>query len=144
MTPLFPTPPTLEHPRGLLKVWLFDKQATIVDQVLSPVFSEEVASFLTTQVEVELRGRYSSRGRKVTFVHDWRGVTSYESKAREQLIDWGRAWLKDSEHVTVCISDKASPFVRIAAVTGVGALRMVRMPIELAFDLDKALAPLRG
>ncbi len=144
MTPLFPTPPTLEHARGLVKVWLFDTQATIVDQVLSPVLSDEVASFLTTQVEVELRGRYASQGKKVTFVHDWRSCTSYESKARERLIDWGRSWLKDSAHVTVCISDKASPFVRIAAVTGVGALRMVRMPIELVFDLDKALGPLRA
>lgn len=143
MTPLFATPPTLEHARGLVKVWLFDDRATMVDQVLSSSLSDEVASFLTTEVEAQLQARYVSKGRKVTYVHDWRAATGYESKARDRLIEWGRASLAHSAHVTVCISEKASPFVRIAAVTGVGVLRMVKMPIELVSDLEPMLAPLR-
>ncbi|MBM4782900.1 MAG: hypothetical protein GQE15_34920 [Archangiaceae bacterium] len=143
MTPLFATPPTLEHARGLVKVWLFDERATMVDQVLSPSLSDEVASFLTTEVEAQLQTRYVSKGRKVTYVHDWSACTGYESKARDRLIEWGRASLAHSAHVTVCISDQASPFVRIAAVTGVGVLRMLKMPIELVSDLAPALAPLR-
>lgn len=143
MTPLFATPPTLEHARGLVKVWLFDERATMVDQVLSPSLSDEVASFLTTEVEAQLQTRYVSKGRKVTYVHNWSACTGYESKARDRLIEWGRASLAHSAHVTVCISDQASPFVRIAAVTGVGVLRMLKMPIELVSDLAPALAPLR-
>lgn len=143
MTPLFATPPTLEHPAGLVKVWLFDAQATMVDQVVSPSLSDEVAAFLTTEVEAQLQARYVSKGRQVTYVHDWSACTGYEAKARERLIEWGRASLSHSAHVSVCISEKASPFVRIAAVTGIGVLRMLKMPIELVSDLGPRLAPLR-
>lgn len=143
MTPLFATPPTLEHPAGLVKVWLFDAQATMVDQVVSPSLSDEVAAFLTTEVEAQLQARYVSKGRQVTYVHDWSTCTGYEAKARERLIEWGRASLSHSAHVSVCISEKASPFVRIAAVTGIGVLRMLKMPIELVSDLGPRLASLR-
>lgn len=143
MTPLFTTPPTLEHRAGLVKVWLFDAQATMVDQVLAPSLSDEVAAFLTTEVEAQLQARFVSKGRKVTYVHDWRACTGYDSKARERLIEWGRASLAHSAHVSVCISEQSSPFVRIAAVTGIGVLRMLKMPIELVSDLGPRLAALR-
>ncbi|MER2563856.1 MAG: hypothetical protein ABTQ32_24210 [Myxococcaceae bacterium] len=45
--------------------------------------------------------------------------------------------------MSVCISEQSSPFVRIAAVTGIGVLRMLKMPIELVSDLEPVLAPLR-
>ena len=76
-------------------------------------------------------------------MHDWSACTGYESKARERLIEWGRASLAHSAHVSVCISEQSSPFVRIAAVTGIGVLRMLKMPIELVSDLGPRLAALR-
>lgn len=143
MQPLFPHPPTLEHPKGLIKVWLFDEPGVMVDQVLSPSLTDEVAAFLTTQVEAELQARYISKGRGVRYVHDWRELSTYESKARDRLLAWARASLAHSAHVTICLSDKASPFVRIASVTAIGMLRLIKLPIELVSDLTAALQPLQ-
>ncbi|MER2563855.1 MAG: hypothetical protein ABTQ32_24205 [Myxococcaceae bacterium] len=62
MTPLFTTPPTLEHRTGLVKVWLFDAQATMVDQVLAPSLSDEVAAFLTRPASSRRLASGSSSG----------------------------------------------------------------------------------
>lgn len=135
--------PDLEHPQGLVRVWFFDVQAAVVDEVTSPIITEEVARFLAERVESECQRRYVSLGRKVRYIHDWRGCQSYETKARDRLIAWGRVAHPHSELVTVCLSSTVSPFMRIAGVTGVGLLRMARVPIELVFDLDERIADLK-
>lgn len=63
-----------------MKVWLFDDSATMVDQVLAPSLTDEVAVFLTTEVEAQLQARSVSKGKKVRYVHDWRGWTNDETK----------------------------------------------------------------
>jgi hypothetical protein len=141
--PLFDRPPDLERP-AVIKVWLFDEPPTMVDQVVAASLTNAAAAFLTTEVEAELQRRWVSKGKAVRYVHDWRHCTSYASAARDRLIDWGKASMAHSAHVAVCISDKSSPFVRIAAVTGVGVLRMLKMSIELVSDLEPLLAPLRS
>jgi hypothetical protein len=44
--------------------------------------------------------------------------------------------------VAVHLSPDASPFIRIAAATGISVLRMAKMPIELVTDLDSIIAKL--
>ena len=68
-------------------------------------------------------------------MHDWRSCLTYDSKARELMINWGRASRGHVEAVSVQLSKDASPFVRIAAATGISLLRVARMKIELVEDL---------
>ena len=143
MTPLFDRRPDLERP-GVVRVWLFDDSATMVDQCLASSMSDDVATFLTVEVEAELQRRWISKGRDVRYLHDWRSCTTYEATARERLIDWGRASKPHFAHAAICLSHDASAFIRIAAVTGVAVLRMLRISIELVDDLAPLLEPLRS
>jgi len=118
VTPLFAMSPTLEHPAGLVKVWFFDA-ATIFDQVLAPSLTDE------GRIVSHHRGRGAASGS----LHLER--PEGDVRARLAVVQQSKA---DSEN--------ASPFVCIAAVTGVGLLRMLKMPIELVSDLAAQVAEL--
>jgi hypothetical protein len=143
VTPLFDRRPDLERP-GALRAWFFDESATVVDQCLAPSMTDEVAAVLTVEVEAELQRRWVSQGRVVRYVHDWRACATYEGKGRERLVEWGKASKAHTDHVAICLSSDASAFLRIAAVTGVGVLRLLKMRIELVDELEPLLAPLRS
>ena len=134
MTPLLEAPPTLVDPASGTRAWFFDEVCTVVDQTVGNM-TAEVATFLTGPMEVEVQRRYVRAGKKVRFVHDWRSCATYDAKAREQLIDWGRKSRGHVQQVSVQLSKDASPFIRIAAATGISVLRVTRMQIELVDDL---------
>jgi hypothetical protein len=139
--PLFKTPPTLVDPTSGTRAWFFDDARTVVDQTTGAM-TLAVAQFFTGAMEAELQRRWVSAGKKVRYVHDWRSCQSYDAAARQLIIDWGRASRPHSEHVAVHLSPDASPFIRIAAATGISVLRMAKMPIELVTDLDSIIAKL--
>lgn len=141
--PLFSHPPTLVDEAAGVRAWFFDDRCTIVDQVSGPM-NLAVARFLTQTMEAELQQRYVRGGRQVTYVHDWRACATYEAEARQLLVDWGRASRTHAARVAICLSKDASPFVRIAAATGVSLLRAASMKIELVDDLDEVLRELPG
>ncbi len=140
MTPTLPGPATLTHALNLGRAWFFDGAATVVGQVNSAMFSVEAVAFITDDLERELQLRYVSQGRKVTYVFDWTACTGYQTLARDNVIAWARASLPHVEKALICLARDASPF---AAVTGVGVLRMVKLPVELVDDLSPHLAGLR-
>ena len=78
------------------------------------------------------------------FIHDWRTCVTYEPAARDLLIDWGRRWKTNHREVLLQLSDEASPFMRIAVTTGIAALRLAGMHVELLKDLGPACAPLEA
>ncbi|MBL8919351.1 MAG: hypothetical protein JNJ54_10850 [Myxococcaceae bacterium] len=143
MVPLFERRPDLER-AGVIRVWLFDDSATMVDQCLGPSMNDEVVSFITGEVEAELQRRWISKGRAVRYLHDWRSITTYEAHGRERLIEWGKVSKAHTAEAAICLSRSASAFIRIAAVTGVAVLRMLRIPISVVDDLEPLLAPLRS
>jgi hypothetical protein len=141
MTPLFQAPPTLTDPASGTLAWFFDERCTMVDQTVGNM-THEVSAFLTGPVEAEVQRRYVKAGKKVSFVHDWRSCVTYEAKAREQLIEWGRASRGHVDRISVQLSRDASPFIRIAASTGISLLRVIKMKIELVHDLEPIIREL--
>lgn len=139
--PLFAAPPTLVDPVSGTRAWCFQAARTVVDQPVGPM-SLAVARFLSEVMEEELQRRWVKAGQKVRFVHDWRSCTSYENEARDRVIAWGRASRAHTENILVQLSPDASPFVQIAAQTGIGVLRMVKLPIELVSSLDPVVKEL--
>lgn len=123
------------------RVWLFDDDATIVTQPAGAM-NEVTAKFLTQTVDVHLQPWILAR-QKVRFIHDWRTCVSYEPAARELLIDWGRRWRTHHREVLLQLSDEASPFMRIAVTTGMAALRLAGMHVQLLKDLGPACEPLQ-
>lgn len=132
--PLFTSTPTLTDPVSGTRAWFFDEVCTAVEQTVGNM-TIEVANFLTGPFEAEVQRRYVKQGKKVRFVHDWRSCVTYDSKARELMINWGRVSRGHVAAVSVQLSKDASPFVRIAAATGISLLRVTRMKIELVEDL---------
>lgn len=143
MSPLFERLPDLERP-GVIRVWLFEDSATMVEQTLGSALNDEVVKFLTGDVEAALQRRWISKGRAVRYLHDWRSVVTYEAAARERLIEWGKVSKAHTADVAICLSREASTFIRIAAVTGVAVLRMLRIPISVVDDLEPLLTPLKS
>lgn len=135
VAPLLPAPPTLVDPVSGTRVWFFAAQRTVVDQTITPM-TLDVARFITGPVEAEVQRRWVQAGQTVRFIHDWRSCVSYEAKARDLLIEWGRGSAKHAGEVVLQLSPDASPFVRIAAQTGIGLLRMMKMKIELVDSLE--------
>lgn len=134
--------PTLVHAETKTRVWLFDESATAVLETQGRLVTA-TAKFYATEFEAVLQARWVSKGRKVTYLHDWRRSPDYENGARDTLISWGRASIKHTAKVWVCVAPDASPFVRIAASTGISALKFARMPIDQTDDLEPLLAPLK-
>lgn len=139
--PLFEAAPQLVDEASGTRAWFFDEVATVVDQTVSGM-TLDVARFLTGPMEAELQRRWVQAGRKVRYVHDWRSCATYDADARERILAWGRASLGHTQQVMLQLASEASPFIRIAAFTGVTALRMVRMPIEMVDDLGPVLREL--
>jgi hypothetical protein len=146
IAPIFSAAPTMLDPDTGTRVWLFDEVTTMVDQTLGPM-SAGVGRFLTGPVEAELQRRWISAGKKVRFIHDWRSCSTYETEARNLILEWGRQSKAHSQQVVIQLAPDASPFVKIAASTGVSLLKAARMPIDLVDDLTpfitelSALAP---
>jgi hypothetical protein len=140
--PLFEEPATFADERLGVRVWLFDESATLFDQQTNPELTAEIAAFLTSKAEAEVQRRWVRAGRKVSYVHDWRSFLSYDARARLALIDWGRTARPHTQKTTVCFSSEASPFVRIAAATGITVLKAVGIPIEQVDSLDAVVASL--
>lgn len=141
VAPLFETPPQLVDDASGTRAWFFDDVTTVVDQTVGPM-TAGVAHFLTVTMEMELQRRWVQAGKKVRYVHDWRSCATYEAEARERIISWGRASLHHTARVLVQLAPDASPFIRIAAFTGISALKVLRMPIDLVDDLGPVLKEL--
>lgn len=139
--PLFDAPPQLVDAVSGTRVWFFDEVTTVVDQTVGDM-TVDVARFLMGPVEAELQRRWVLGGKSVRYVHDWRSCSTYDADARQHIIDWGRASLKHTASVKVQLAPDASPFIRIAAFTGVSALKVLRMPIDLVDDLGPVLQEL--
>jgi hypothetical protein len=143
VAPLFEARPTQVDDASQTRAWLFDEVATFVDQTVGEM-TVDVARFLTGPMHAEVLRRWVQAGRTVRFVHDWRSCTTYDSEARRLIIDWGRASLAHTRQVLIQLSPQASPFVRIAASTGVSVLRAARMPISVVNDLEPVRRELAG
>jgi hypothetical protein len=141
--PLFPVAPTLVDDATGMRAWCFDEKRIFVSQSTAKHFSPACADFLTLTAEVEIQRRWVQGKQRVRFVHDWRSVESYDAAVHPAVVQWGRASLAHTEHVAVALSPKASMFVRIAVTTGIGALRLLKMPIEVVEDLEPVLRALR-
>lgn len=141
IAPLLATPPQLTDPVSGTRVWFFQQQRVMVDQTVGNL-SVEVARFLTGELEAELQRRWVKGGQKVRYVHDWRSAVTYDAKAREMVLDWGRASRAHAEQIVLHMSPDASPFIRIAAQTGVNLLRVTRMNVELVDSLEPVLKEL--
>jgi hypothetical protein len=140
MAPLFPSSPTFEN--ALVRVWFFDESATVVTQVLSPAMNLATAAFLAAEVQAEVEKRYGAKGRKVRYLHDWRGCSSYEVAARDRLMEWGKVGRPMTEETIIGISPSASPFLQIALSTGTFVMRRIGMKISVVPNLDELLAAL--
>lgn len=137
-TPLLEAAPQLVDSETGARAWLFDEVATVLSQAAGPM-TAAYARFLAGPVDAEVRRRWVSAGRKVRFIHDWRACVSYEPESRDIILAWAKACLPFAGSVTVQLSPEASVFVRIAFNTGVGALRLLRMPVESVDDLGPIL-----
>jgi hypothetical protein len=124
------------------RVWLFDDDATLVTLPAGPM-DKATAQFLTQTVDVHLQPWLLAR-QKVRFIHDWRSCAAYEPAGRDLLIDWGRRWRTNHREVLLQISDEASPFMRIAVTTGIAALRLAGMHVQLLKDLGPVYATLEA
>lgn len=133
--PLFWFPPTLDDPKAGMRAWFFDPVATMAVQVYGDCMTFAAAQFLTTRFENEYRKRYVSQGRKICVAHDWRACASYEPEARDLILQWSRGALSYCDRIVICMSERSSPFVRIAIATGVSITRALGMNIELTKDL---------
>jgi hypothetical protein len=138
--PLFTFAPTLDHAQ--VRAWFFDASATVVQQVLSPRMDLETASCLTGPIQLAIDVRYTSLGRKVSYVHDWSACQGYDPAARERLLDWGRTGKAMTAQTVIMVSKSASPFVQIALSTGTFVMRTLGMKISVVDALAPVLAPL--
>lgn len=144
MTPLFEAAPTILDAACGMRAWLFEAGPTMVGQSTQEHFSLGCAHFLTERVEAEVQRRWVTKGQRVRFVHDWRSVRTYDASVHAALVQWGRSSFPHTQHVAIALSNRASMFVRIAVTTGLGALRLLRMPIEVVDDLEPVLRALRN
>ena len=135
--PLLPSAPTLEN--SLARVWFLDDSATVVDQVLSPSMDLATADFLAGDVQALVEQRYTSKGRLVRYLHDWRSCTGYEVAARDRLLEWGKTGRALTAETIIGIAPGASPFVQIALSTGTFVMRRLGMKISVVPDLDVVL-----
>lgn len=148
IAPFFSAPPTLVDPVSGTRVWLFEEVTTMFDQTTGNM-TVDVARFLAGPVEAEVQRRWVSAGKTARYVHDWRSCVTYEADARHALIEWGRAARKHTRGASLELSKDASPFIRIAASTGVAVLRTLGIPIEILESLEpmrrelSVLTPLR-
>lgn len=138
--PLFSFAPSLEQ--GQVRAWFFDDSATVVQQVLSPRMDLSTASCLAGPVQAAIDARYTSKGRKVCYIHDWSSCGGYDVAARERLLEWGRTGSAMTTQTVIMVSKSASPFVQIALTTGSFVMRTLGMKISIVNSLEVVLAPL--
>ncbi len=138
--PLFSFEATVDSP--LVKAWFFDETATVVDQTFSSEMNAQVAAFLAGPLQLAIQSRYTAKGRKVRYVHDWRSCNSYKVDARDTLIQWGRNGASGTAETIIAISEDASPFLRIALTTGTLIMRGLGMKISVVHDLRAVVTEL--
>jgi hypothetical protein len=137
---LFSFAPTLETAQ--VRAWFFDDSATVVQQVLSARMDLATAACLAGPCQAAIDARYTSKGRKVIYVHDWSACQQYDVEARERLLDWGKAGSAMTAQTVIAVSSSASPFVQIALSTGTLVMRLLGMKISVVPSLGAVLAPL--
>ena len=130
--PLFTSTPTLIDPASGTRAWFFDEVCTAVEQTFGNM-TIEVANFLTGRLESEVQRRYVKQGKKVLRARlaQLRHLRLEGPRADDQL---GPRFPGPSGSSLRAAKD-ASPFVRIAAATGISLLRVARMRVELVEDL---------
>ena len=128
-----------------VRAWFIDAEATVVTQVTARTMTLPIAEFLRDVVYAEAITRYVKRGKQPRIIHDWRALDSYEAVARDVLVHWGHASLKDTREVLVGLGRDAPSLVRFTASTGIALLRMMGNEVRIEDDLGpvlSALAPL--
>jgi hypothetical protein len=102
----------------------------------------ETASCLAGPIQAAIDARYTSLGRKVSYVHDWSACQAYDPAARERLLDWGRTGKAMTAQTIIMVSKGASPFVQIALATGTFVMRTLGMKISVVDALEPVVAQL--
>lgn len=143
MSPLrFTATPALSNELLGARAWFIDPLATVVTQVTARSMVAPIAQYLRGDVYAEALVRYVKKGKKPRFIHDWRALEAYEAEARDILIQWGHATLKDTTEVVVGLSPDAPSLLRFTASTGIALLQVMGNDIRLVDDLEPVLAPL--
>ena len=143
LAPTFLIPPGIENLAIGTRIWFFDASATVVNQSVVPVMSKVLFQFLWERVEREVKRRWLPAGRKVRYVHEWSSIDTYEMDARHALIAWGKETKPHSSGTLIKLSDEASPFLRIAAMTGANFVSLAGGKVSVVKDLRAVYAELR-
>ncbi|GAB5543163.1 MAG: hypothetical protein RLO52_27945 [Sandaracinaceae bacterium] len=70
-------------------------------------------------------------GEGLRFMHDWRGIETYESGARRELVDWGRRLGRDRMAQIDILMAPSNRLVRMGITVGVTAMAVLGVPIAI-------------
>ncbi len=141
----FDGPPSLTDPSGKLKVWL-TAPAGMVDQLSDGcTYTAAMAHWLVgpaTDAMLALGARTGVE--RFRFVHDWRGVASYESDARIAVINWGRTLGRGRiERIAILIAPDSGTLFRMAVHAGTTAMAVLGIHCTIEEDIGAALVGLK-
>ena len=138
--PFDTTAPTLVDPSGTMRVWLTDPPGMLDQAAVGARFSTELARWLTQDASAAMTAAYPADAR-YAFVHDWRGIATYTTEARLDIIGWGRKLgMKHIERIDIVLAPDAGTFFRMAVQGGALAMTVIGVKCAVAASVDAALA----
>jgi len=98
----------------------------------------DAAQYITTAVEAEMKQRFPD-AKRYYYVHDFSGISGYETSARRIMTDWGMSRRHEVQKVIV-VTSPMNPLVRMGVGTAVAILRVAGMNIEISESLADTIA----
>jgi hypothetical protein len=132
--------PTLIDPSGTMRVWLTDPPGMLDQAAMGAPFTTQLAHWLTHDASAAMQAAYGSDAR-YTFLHEWRGITTYTTDARLDIIGWGRKLgMKHIERIDIVLAPDAGTLFRMAAQGGSLAMTVIGVKCGIADSIEGALA----
>jgi hypothetical protein len=137
--PFDTTAPTLVDPSGTLRVWLTDPPGMLDQMAIGCPVTTEVAHWLVHVAGGAMVAAYAPDAR-YTFLHEWRGVTTYTTEARLGIINWGRGLgLKRVERIDIVLAQDAGTLFRMAVQGGAMTMSVLGVKCALVDDVDATI-----
>jgi hypothetical protein len=120
-----------------LSIWTFPVERVIAYRTTGSKMSTDLAQLLATQGDILTFELIEVNTRKLHAIFDWSSIESYDFEARKTLLAWAHSRRDVIESIDMCISPKASIFLRIAVTTGAGIITMA----GTKFDVHDQIVP---
>lgn len=122
--------------RGPLRLWLTEPLGMVTQLDAGAHASLGLARLIAgPATEALFRLREQAGGRRLRFVHDWRGLTSYESGARQVLTEWAlRLGATGIERVDILLGPSPPSFVRMGTTVGQAALAVAGVTTRVHYE----------